>query len=230
MGRPSYRIVVDDPRYDLKSLAGKARNQTRRGLERCEVRAVPSEFLSEAGLRLHEETLKRQGRRLQSSFRSSWLRYTKGASECREAEAWAAFCEGQVASFLIAFRMGEVSHVLIMRSATGLLRNYPNNAVLFAYIRHTITSGIAREVSIGFESIQEGMDSLDHFKVGMGFKKKPLDQRIELRPSLARVLRKPVLALGQRVLDSRWAGEQGAKLAGLFRWYSEQGSGRAWSG
>lgn len=222
IGRPSYRIVADQPGYGMGSLSGKARNQTRRGLEQCEVRPVLFDELSQHGLVLNRETLLRQNRRAGSDFDRYWTRYYANAARSEGAEAWGAFISGELAAYLIAFRMNEVAHVLIVRSSSRFLKQYPNNALIFGYLDHALNKDGLREVSIGLESIQEGMDTLDHFKVGMGFRKRPTGQRIVLRPVLGKMLSGAGLKTARWLLRDGWNNERIAKLAGLVRWYEEQ--------
>lgn len=222
LGRPSYRIVADQADYGLNSLSSKARNQTRRGLEQCEVRAVPFGELHEKAMLLNRETLLRQNRKVGADFESYWTRYYANAAEADGAEAWGAFVDGALAAYLIAFRMGEVAHVLIVRSSSAYLKQYPNNALIYSYLDHALNRAGLREVSIGLESIQEGMDTLDHFKMGMGFRKQAVGQRIVLRPVLDKILSGPGIWAARRVLREGWGSERIGKLAGMVRWYEEQ--------
>jgi len=222
VGRPSYRIVIDSPKYGMESLSGKARNQTRRGLEQCDVGPISFDELKRYGLKLNRDTMVRQGRTIASSFDRYWINYYSCASVADGAEAWAAFAEGGLAAYLIAFVMEDVSHILIVRSSYSLLKSYPNNALIYGYVQDTLGNGRVREVSIGLESIQEGMDSLDHFKLGMGFRLKPVGQRVHFAPSIDKVLRAGGLKAMRWLLGLGMGGERSSKLAGLLRWYSEQ--------
>lgn len=222
LGRPSYRIITDQPDYKMEHLASKARNQTRRGLEQCEVRAVTFDELMIHGLPLNRETMLRQDRKIDSEFDDYWHKYYTNAALAEGADAWGAFVGGELAAYLIAFCMEDVSHILIVRSSSRFLKQYPNNALIFGYLSHTLNKVAIREVSIGLESIQEGMDSLDHFKMGMGFRKQAIGQRIVLRPTLERMLTGVGLQVAKGMLGDGWGNERLAKLAGLIRWYAEQ--------
>lgn len=222
IGRPSYRLIVDSPEYDLKYLSGKARNQTRRGLEFCQVRQIEFSELTDRGIEINRETLERQGRRISKDFQEYWRRYYFEASRTTGAHSWGAFVNGELAAYLIGFVMDDVSHILIVRSSTTHLRKYPNNALLFHYIRYMLHYRIVNEISIGMESIQDGMQSLDHFKLGMGFRKATLGQRIVARPWISRLLRQPLLGVSQNILARLPKNEHTSKILGLLRWYEEQ--------
>ncbi|MDH4246217.1 MAG: GNAT family N-acetyltransferase [Deltaproteobacteria bacterium] len=221
-GRASYRVIVDDPAYDLGALTGKARNQTRRGLEHFAVRPVAFSELAQAGPLLNRETLNRQGRSIPRNFESYWQRYYASAGRAQGAAAWGAFAGERLAAYLIAFHMDQCAHVLIVRSGSEDLKHYPNNALIFTFVRTMLSEGQVREVSIGLETIQADMDSLDHFKLGLGFRQQPLGQRIELRTPLNWMLRGPLGAVAQRLAHLGRRDERLAKLEGLLAWYREQ--------
>lgn len=221
-GRPSYRLMVDDPTYDFAHLASKARNQTRRGLESCTVREITFDELSTHGTSLERDTLIRQNRRIPGSLEQYWRRYFAHAAKAQGAIAWGAFHQNSLAAYLIAFEMTETVHILIVRSATAHLRFYPNNALLFRFVSETLRTGRAREISIGLESIQTGLGPLDHFKEGLGFRKLPTRQYVTLAPLLRMALRGPVLRASAACLDLATESQLARKAAGLLRWYDNQ--------
>lgn len=221
-GRNSYRLICSTPDYNINCLSGKARNQTRRGLKLCTVRPLSFAELARDGPRLNSETLIRQGRRIAPDFSDYWQRYYRSAEQADGAHAWGAFLGSELAAYLIGFEMEDVAHVLIVRSSTQSLRSYPNNALLFEYLRRSLGTGTYRTVSIGLESIRQDLNSLDHFKYGMGFAAMPIGQRVELAPWLARLLRRPVLDMLMFMAPAWQHGEKLDKLAGLLTWYRAQ--------
>jgi hypothetical protein len=85
-GVASYQLIVDDAHYGLASLSGKARNQTRRGLENCSVRQVGFEELERAGaLALSRDTLNRQGSSTAANHDRTWQRYL-GANRIKHTQ------------------------------------------------------------------------------------------------------------------------------------------------
>lgn len=222
LGRPSYRIACDNQNYDLSSLRSKTRNQTRRGLENCECRRIGWEELIAHGVKLNIDTLVRQGRTVDSDIQTYWKTYFSAAAQAEGAEAWGAFHEGELAAYLIAFIMNEKSHVLIVRSNSEKLKFYPNNAMLFSYLYNALTERGLTEVSIGLESIQTGMDGLDKFKEGMGFRKIPMGQRIILKSMLKLLTYGPLPPLLTKVIRRTTNDEKAAKFSGLVSWYKTQ--------
>lgn len=221
-GRPSYRLTIDDPDYGFSHLASKARNQTRRGVESCTVREITFDELATHGISLERDTLMRQNRRIPATLDQYWRRYFANAAQAEGAVAWAAFHQACLAAYLVAFEMMGTLHVLIVRSATAYLAFYPNNALLFQFVGEALRKGRAKEVSIGLESIQSGLGSLDHFKEGLGFKKLPTRQYVTLAPLLRMALPGPVLRASAACLDLATKSETARKAAGLLRWYNDQ--------
>jgi len=221
-GRKSYRLVVADPQYGLESLDSKSRNQTRRGLEACQVRPVDFLELAREGLPLHVETMQRQGRKVRSGALDYWKRYFTRAAGVNCAVAWAAYCNREMAAYVVGFTLERVTHILLVRSATRHLRRYPNNALIFAFTQHMLATGAADEVSIGFESLQPQLDSLDHFKEGLGFRRKTVNQYVELTPAISRIMRGPIVPAASAALRLLLSPELGGKLTGLLSWCEAQ--------
>ncbi|MEZ6059473.1 MAG: GNAT family N-acetyltransferase [Planctomycetaceae bacterium] len=221
-GVSSYRLVVRDRDYDLASQTSKARNQTRRGLEQCQYGRLEFSQLADDGLRLNRETLLRQQRSIPGDFERYWRDYYSAADRCPAATAWGAWHDGMLASYLISFRIGAVENICIVRSDRSTLKHYPNNAMLYSFLKHAMERGDVSEVSIGFQSLLEGMEPLDHFKLGLGFEKQPIGQRIEFRRTLGLAVPKSLAALTGRALK-RWSEhERLGRISGMLAWYASQ--------
>lgn len=221
-GVGSFQHVVTDKNYDMPTLINKARNKTRQGLRNCTAGEIDPIELGEDGIRLHAETLIRQGRRLPHDFESYWRNYFAAASASPAAKAWAAFYEGKLAAYLISFRAGSKEYVSIVRSSQELLKHRPNNAMLFTFLKETMARDEITEVSIGLQSLQPGGESLDVFKRGMGFQERPIGQRIELRRGLSSAIPRPLASLAARTLRMIPGGEKQARLSGALSWYATQ--------
>jgi len=59
MGCETYFWYADSP-YDLSTLKKKARNQTRRGLEKCKIAKLDWNYLAEEGVRINKSSVLRQ--------------------------------------------------------------------------------------------------------------------------------------------------------------------------
>jgi hypothetical protein len=225
-GKNSYRLVVDTPSYDFPYLQPRRRSQTRRGLERCIVRRIDFSELITKGHNLNKDTLERQKRVFNPKSESYWNRYFHEASLTDCAEAWGAYVDSKLASYLIAFQMEQVSHILILRSSTELLDCYPNNALLFRYIQTVLREKIAREVSYGYEPIQGQIKGLEQFKLSMGFHAKPIGQIVDFSPWVRSVIGSPLGTTIPLIANFIFRhNEKAKKLAGLVRWYRSQQKG-----
>lgn len=221
-GRPSYRITCDDPSYDFPVLRSRTRTQVRRGLEACRIERVDFDFLTRHAHELNADTLLRQGRRLPSNLNEHWNNYYRHASATRGAEAWAAFVGDEMAAYLISFTIERVANLLIVRSALRHLDVFPNNALLFRFLHDRIRTGDLDEICYGFESVQAELGSLDQFKTGMGFRKAPCGQRIELAGWFRPLLNRFTTPVALKMLHVATGAEGAAKFRGMLDWYQTQ--------
>lgn len=221
-GVASFRIVCDSKDYDFPLLRSRTRTQVRRGLEVCRVERIEFQQLQKLAMSLNADTLIRQGRKVPLDLQSYWTRYYQQAAITQGAEAWAAFVGTDLAAYLISFMINDVANLLIVRSSSQHLECYPNNALLFQFLSARLKDSDVRMVSYGYESIQSDLGSLDQFKLGMGFRKDPVGQRIEFAPWLNPFINRFTDAVTRRVLNSLGRGETVAKLQGMLNWYRDQ--------
>jgi len=227
-GRASYRIVCAAKGYDFPQLTSKARNQTRRGLESCRVLRMSFLELERHGiLEVNRDTALRQGRPVAQDADERWRKYYQTAEQTATMEAWVSLVGDQVGAYLIACRIDECFNILVVRSHRQHLKVYPNNALVYTVTKEALARPEVDEVSFGLESVQSELDSLDHFKEGMGYEKVAIGQRIELNRLLRPLMRGPVLRGVSRFAERRQGAEKFAKLAGMMRWYAEQPRRRA---
>lgn len=221
VGAKSFRQILTEKNYSLTSLDPKARNKTRQGLEKCTYGQEDARDLGADGIDLHAQTLRRQGRKISDNYEAHWKKYFEATAQCPAATVWAARYQGQLASFLISFRIGTVENICIVRSDEELLKHRPNNAMLFTFLQHALHREDTTEVCIGLQSLQAGMNSLDMFKRGMGFTEQPIGQRIELRPTLGFAVPRSLAKLAGKAVG-RIHNEYAARLAGALSLYADQ--------
>lgn len=222
-GKMSYQIVCDDPTYGLETLSANTRSKVRRGLKRCDIRPTSAAEVALHGKQAHEDTLSRQDR---SGILGgqSWDVFWRAVGETPGMEIWGAWTDDKLAAFLVTMSFGDSVEFLLARSRDDTLGSYPNNALLFSITEEMLVRRKLREITFGLESL-EPVGPLDQFKFSMGFRTKPLRQRVVFHPALATVLRSSAV----RALCLRW-GEAGAgrgvfwrKAAGLLRFAEEAG-------
>jgi len=222
-GKLSYQIVCDNPAYGLETLSANVRSKVRRGLKRCAVGPVPFDVIATAGRRAHQDTLARQGRD-GALAGEKWDRFWAAAADTLGFEGWGAWSGDVLAAFLVSVTFDEGVEFLLARSCSDELGAYPNNALIFHVTEEMLQRRRVPEITFGLESL-EPVGPLDEFKFGMGFRRRPLRQRVVFHPVLRALLRqRPV-----RAMVRRWTVRRGSetvfwrKAAGLLRFAEEGG-------
>ena len=181
--------------YNLSVLTSKARNQARRGLEACQVRKLDWRELIENARAAHADTMNRRGAEDNSS-----LGIGPDLAACPAYEAWGAFISGNLAAYAVTVTVDDWAHILLQRSVSANLKARPNNALIFTLTAGMLARPDISTVSYGLDPLA-ALDSLDHFKAGMGFVKETVGHRIVLaprfRPVVNRVTIKPLIALAE---------------------------------
>jgi hypothetical protein len=222
-GKMSYQIVCDTSDYGLHCLSANVRSKVRRGLKRCEVARVSFAELARDGVQADRDTLVRQGRPIRLSGRR-WARYWEAAERTPGMEGWAASVSGVLAAFLVTVQFEDCVEFLLARSRDDLLEAYPNNALIFSVAEEMLVRRKLRAITFGLESL-EPVESLDEFKLGLGFRRSPLRQRVVFHPFIRALLRRS----SARAIVYRWADRYGSertfwrKTAGLLRFAEDGG-------
>lgn len=222
-GKLSYQIVCDNPTYGLDALSANVRSKVRRGLKRCNVGPVALPTIAAAGRRANQDTLARQGRD-GGLDGSRWERFWAAAASTPGFEGWGAWSGDTLAAFLVSVTFDDSVEFLLARSCTDDLSAYPNNALIFHVTEEMLVRRGVREITFGLESL-EPVGPLDQFKFGMGFRPRPLRQRIVFHPVLRTLLRHAAV----RALFHRWTERRGEKtvfwrkVAGVLRFAEEGG-------
>jgi hypothetical protein len=222
-GKVSYQFVCDNGAYGLDALSANVRSKVRRGLKRCGVEPVPFSIIATAGRQAHLDTVGRQGRDGVLSG-NQWDQFCAAAATVPGMEGWGAWRGDVLAAVLVTVTFDDTVEFLLSRSRSDQLSAYPNNALIFSVAEEMLVRRGAREVTFGLESL-EPVGPLDQFKFGMGFRARPLRQRIVFRPLVRALLRHAAV----RTLFHRWTERQGTdavfwrKAAGLLRFAEEGG-------
>jgi len=221
VGKSSYLIVCSDKNYDITSVdANYARRQTRRGLENFEIRPFSFKELAEQGNQLNFDTLTRQGRDPRILSERKWRLYCDSTKGLEGFEAWGAFTDGKLASFLMGFQMEDHFTILYQSSATEYLRLYPNNALIYTVTKLKLSSPEINAISYGPESL-DAPESLDTFKFRMGYTKRPMKQRIVFNPLIRPFIGRPLYKLAQLAADIRLQSDTLRKVDGILRFYRD---------
>jgi len=222
-GKLSYQIVCDTPTYGLEMLSANIRSKVRRGLKRCTVAPTPFATLATAGRRAHADTLERQGRDGVLTG-ERWEQFWTAAAATPGFEGWGAWAGEVLAAFLVTVTFEDAVEFLLARSCTDELSAYPNNALIFSVAEEMLVRRRVREITFGLESL-EPVGPLDQFKFGMGFRPRPLRQRVLFHPALRLLFRYQTV----RGWFHQWSARRGAeavfwrKADGLLRFAEEGG-------
>ena len=205
-GRQSFNWVCRAP-YDLEIFSSSERNKLRKGLKSCEIRRITFAELNELGKQANDDTLDRLG------IESGTLSYGRKMEENPTYECWGAFVENQLAAFLIAQRIEDWFHVQMQRSANEYLKFQSNKALIFSVTRDFLARPGVTTVCYGWEPLYP-MESLEKFKLSVGYIKEPVRQRTVFAPRYRWLLNSFTCRVIARAAD---------KLAGNHRWQTFAG-------
>ena len=201
IGIPSYIYLVDDKNYDLDSLHGNQRKETRRSLRKCKVERIEIDYLIKNGLDLISDTYARQGRNLDEWGLNWWKRNFELSAKNPLFEAWGAFVGKELGAFRIDFtyRGGFYGDVLFNR--TSLLKYQVMNALMFVSTREVIRRPEIDHVSYGIRATFGDTLSLNRFKESIGYRRIDIVEKIEIATIIRPFFKTDHIArLGQSVL------------------------------
>jgi hypothetical protein len=180
--------VCSKRNYDIEALSSQnARSKTRRGLARCRIEQIEFRYLAQHGYSLTAETTLRQMGKMPSTSEAEWQRFCDTASCSRDFEAWGAFVEDRLATFIVGMLVEDCYYIHLQKSASDLLKYYPNNALLFTVMKTKLACPEVAYVSHGPKALAVGK-GLHYFKTSMGFEMQPFTDHVVFNP-----LVKPVL-------------------------------------
>ncbi len=218
VGAASYHVVYEEKDYDLSGLTKKARYDVRKSLALHSAGPIELARLAEEGWQLRRETLLRQGR-IGAETAGWWRKLCLSAEGLEGFEAWAVSSPEQMAASLLAHTCGDCCSILYQQSRSDLLRLGVNNALTFAFVSQALQRPGVRRVFYGHQSL-DAPAGIDRFKFRMGFKAKPVRQRVEFNRWLRPWAGRPTARLARRLAD--WSGNDSlGKAAGMLRLFIE---------
>ncbi len=199
-GLASWRVVLDQPDYDLSKLSANTRSKVRRGLKQNVIRRVSGAELKRCGEQAFRDTVDRQGRGGRYGL-ERWHRLLDAADATPGIEIWGAWNGERLAAYLLIMVFDDACEFYEARSRNDTLRSYPNNALIYHVARELLRERAIPRISFGIEGLEE-LDSLDEFKRTMGFEREPIVQRAVFHPLLQTVLaQRPIRTLVGRLAD-----------------------------
>jgi len=174
--------------YDIESLSANVRSHTRRGLARCNIRQIDFAYLRDHGYGLFEDTIQRQTNGRPSISTNQWRHFCTIASQTVDTEAWGAFVEGRFAAYIVGMLIDDCYYIHVQKSASDLLKYYPNNALTFVVLKEKLSGGLVSAVSHGQIALA-AREGLYRFKRSMGFEIQPFKERVIFNPLIKSTLR-----------------------------------------
>jgi hypothetical protein len=178
-------VYVLRPPYDLSRIQPKARNQTRRGLERVQVRLVKFDASVERqAFPVYAENVERLGLfRNSGQLKRRWAQWVNTLSRSRCTEFWGAWEGDRLVAFSVVVFSPWGAEIVCQRSLASALNLCPNNALVFNIASSVFERG-ASLLSYGLGEFGAGEGGLDHFKKGMAFEELPLQEHFCWHPAL----------------------------------------------
>ncbi len=197
-----HRFICRSP-YDLKNLTKKTRNQTRRGLEHCQVRRITFDQLAEEGVQANIDTHKRHGLIDETTNKAidKWKNQIRGYRRWPDVRTYAAIINEPatpIAAFVITILIGDSWIISVHRSTDDSLSYYPNNALIYQTTKDLLNEPGVKLVTYGLEPLGKN-ESLKRFKVGLGFQPQPVRHRVLIHPLIRPLLSQPVKPLTIKV-------------------------------
>lgn len=200
-GAPSFEFVCDDKNFGLASLAPDARRRARRGLDSCVVKPISFETLAAEGAAINRSVLARHGRGKKSFLAddAQWKKYVALCAAVSNTKAFGAFVEGRLCAIALMLLVDDYSYFYHTHAHTEFLKHSPMNALIFTVTREMLANPSISCVSQGIEPIF-GRGDLQHFKLAMGYRQRPIDRKILVNPVLRPFLVRPMRHVAEKML------------------------------
>jgi hypothetical protein len=201
-GSTSFEYICDDRNYDLSSLDPPARRSTKQGLKQCLVRQIAFSLLAEEGYAINQSVFCRQGRPgpPQLTEKDLWKMYMAKCCSLRNVDAWGAFVEDKLCAFILTVTVDGYAYLYHPHVMIESQKYRPMNALLFTAIQHLFRNASIAKVSYGLETLPDN-SSLEHFKLGMGFRKEALHRRVLINPLARPLLGRTAHWIAERLLS-----------------------------
>ncbi len=214
-GCVSHSIVFDGGNYGLESLGYRTRKNVRRGLRNCSVEPISVKCLVGEGWNLRLDTLDRQGRHLKTNY-ESWRKKYLAAADLKGFQAWGAFVSNRLAAYLATFQVEDCVYMVEQQSHRDYLDLNINNAITFVVSQEAAARSGVRLLFYGLESL-DAPSRVSDFKFHMGYRAKPIHQRVVFHPGLTVLANEFAHTVVHRI--SKWlpTNRRFSKAEGMLR-------------
>jgi hypothetical protein len=180
-----WHVCCDRQDYGIDQLGKSVRYDTRRGLERCEVRRVDPEWFATAGFAVYAAAFRRYGT-LPPMDQSGFTVEFREHALYRGRETWGAFVGGTLVAWASCIVIGDAVDLASWKSDPEYYKARPNNALLYALTHHYLGERGVRYVMSGSRSLLH-QTRVQDFEEKMGYRRVYCPLRIELSPATAAV-------------------------------------------
>jgi hypothetical protein len=216
-GAISYHTIFNEPEFKIDHLGKRTRKNIRRGIKNCSILPVPLEKLGTDGWDIRQDTLDRQGR-LVKHDKGNWYKRCLMAVDLPGFESWGAYIEKKLVAAILTFQMEECCYIIEQFSLRDYLSYNVNNAVSYIVTTEMISRMQINCIFYGLHSL-DAPESIDQFKFHMGYKAKPVRQRVVFHPWLTPIFNKTTHLFLRRAHDLRPGSPLLAKAEGMVRFY-----------
>jgi len=220
-GMISYHVVYSGKSYSLDQLSAKARNHVRKGLGNFQIEPISLARIASEGWELRHETLVRQGR-TQAENKHWWEELCHSADGLPGVECWGAIDRnsGRLASSLFAFICDDCFCILYQQSRTEQLRRQANSALSYFVTETVLKRSEINEVFYGLHFL-DAPASVDDYKFHLGFRAKPVRQRVVFHPWVAPLFNRVCLSTVRWLLQANPHHSALNKVEGMIRFSIE---------
>jgi hypothetical protein len=217
-GCVSYHMIYDKPSYELSDVRKKSRSLVRAGLQACKVGPISHERYAAEGWRMQLDTMKRQKRHRQGTEKG-WRQMVMAASTLDGFEVWGAEVGGELGACVFFVQIDDCVSILFQQSYTHLLPLHVNNALAFALTQNLLQRPQVRVINYGVHSL-DAPSSVDEFKLNMGYKARPLRQRVCFHPWTPSGVVLGIHSTLDALLPRKPQNSMFAKFTGIIRLYA----------
>ncbi|MDR3591530.1 MAG: hypothetical protein P4N41_17890 [Negativicutes bacterium] len=192
-GFDSTLAMCDARGYSLDTLNRKVRNRVKKGAANFDVRQFDITELKMEALALNKITCARQNRNDPKTNINYWTRLCESVKSAGVI-AVGAFAQERLGAYALVIETPPTVEIILQCSDTELLDLCPNNILTYEITRKYLEDPASQMVvSYGLGSLEE-TDSLDHFKIGMGYRLDAIKQCIYFRKKIGWIVNTPLLS------------------------------------
>lgn len=218
-GMISYHIVFQGNDYSLEKLDRRTRQNIRKGLKNCTIEKIPFSKFADEGWFLEEDTIIRQGRDVNLE-KQKWHTKIMAAAELPGFEAWGAYIDSNLAASILSFQMDDCCELITQQCYSEFLKYRVNNALIYHVTNEMVNRSEINRIFYTMQSL-DAPESVDEFKIRMGYTALPVKQRIVFHPWLSPLIKRPTKWLASSLIRIQPTNANFTKFEGMIKFYSE---------